>query len=62
MTLLVLLWVVCAIGAGFFASTKGRSVGMFALAGLLLGPIGLLMAAFARPEEDLARNHLSKKW
>ena len=55
---LVLLWVVCAIGAGLFAQAKGRSVGWFALAGFLLGPVGLLWAAFATPAGELSRREL----
>jgi len=46
---LVLLWVVCAGFAGVIAHSKGRSVGGFVVAGLLLGVFGLLWAAFAAP-------------
>jgi hypothetical protein len=48
MTVLVLLWVVCAGVAGWIASTKDRDVGGFAIAGLLLGPAGVVWAACAR--------------
>jgi hypothetical protein len=49
MTIVLLLWVVCAGFAGLIAHAKGRSVGGFVAAGLLLGVAGLLWAAFARP-------------
>jgi hypothetical protein len=49
MTVVLILWVVCAGFAALIAHAKGRSVGGFALAGLLLGVVGLLWAAFARP-------------
>lgn len=43
----ILIWCVCAGFAALIASSKHRSPGRFALAGLLLGPVGLLWAAFA---------------
>jgi len=55
MIVLVLLWVVCAGFAGVIAHNKGRSVGGFVIAGLLLGVVGLLWAAFARSADDFAR-------
>ena len=55
MALLALLWVVCAAFAAVIASNKGRSVGRFALAGLLLGVIGILWAAFAHNGPTIAQ-------
>jgi hypothetical protein len=54
MIVAVLLWVVCAGVAAFIASTKGRSTGEFAMAGLLLGPFGVVWAACARSGEQRA--------
>ncbi len=45
MAVAVLVWVVCAGVAAFIANTKGRSVSGFAIAGLLLGPFGVVWAA-----------------
>lgn len=57
----VLVWVLCAIGAGLFAHLKGRHVGWFALAGFALGPFGLAWAAFARrPGEPSRREQRAK--
>ena len=50
----VLLWVVCAGVAAFIANAKGREVGTFAMAGLLLGPVGVVWAACARTGEQRA--------
>lgn len=54
MIIAVLLWVVCAGVAAFIASAKGRSVGEFAMAGLLLGPFGVIWAACARSGAERA--------
>ena len=40
----VLFWVVCGIASAFIASSKGRDGLAWAIAGLVLGPIGVLMA------------------
>ena len=50
----VIVWVLCAGFAALIANAKGRSVGGFAVAGFLLGPIGLLWAAFANPHMSRA--------
>ncbi len=50
---LVLVWVACGGFAALIANSKGRSVGGFALAGLLLGVIGLLWAAFAKSSAEI---------
>lgn len=52
----VVVWVLCAGFAALIANSKGRSVGGFALAGLLLGVIGLLWAAFAHPAGYVRRD------
>jgi hypothetical protein len=54
MAVALLLWVVCAGVAGWVASMKGRSVGGFALAGLLFGPLGVAWAALAFRADELA--------
>ena len=46
---IIISWVLSAGVAAFIASTKNRSAGNFALAGLLLGPIGVVWAALANP-------------
>ena len=57
----VLLWVVCGGVAAFLAWTKDRSVTAWFFAGLLLGPLGVIGAAVARPQADLdARPKLSR--
>jgi hypothetical protein len=56
----VLIAVVCAGVAAFIATAKGRSVSGFALAGLLLGPVGLLWALFAFPASELERSEIEK--
>ena len=55
MALLALVWVLCAGYAAVIASNKGRSVRHFALAGLLLGVIGILWAAFAEDGRAIAK-------
>lgn len=52
--LFVGLWVVCGIASAVIASSKGRDLGVWAIAGFVLGPIGVLMAigvAGVRPGE-----------
>lgn len=51
-TLLVLLgiWIVCGIGAYLITAQKGRDdAGSAGMMGFLLGPIGLVLAATAKP-------------
>ena len=55
----VLLWVVCAGVAAFIANAKGRDAGVFALAGFLLGPFGVVWAAFARTGVERAADDLA---
>ncbi len=43
------LWLICGVGSAWLASTKGRSVAVWLLLGLLLGPLGLLLIGFAGP-------------
>jgi membrane protein implicated in regulation of membrane protease activity len=47
--LLVLLWVVCAGVAAVVAHYRMLPVGKFTIAGLLLGPAGVVWAALATP-------------
>ena len=48
MELLVIFWVVCGIGAGFVASSRGANGCAWLTIGFLLGPIGVLMAFAAK--------------
>lgn len=43
--LYVIIWIICGIGAGFMYQQKGRDLATGLLGGLLLGPIGLVLAA-----------------
>jgi hypothetical protein len=61
MTLLLILWVLCSGVAALIAQSKNRSVGGFAVAGLILGVIGVLWAAFARSGEDIAAARQSQR-
>src|ERR1700728_4699778 len=40
-----IVWIVCVIACGILASNKGRNVGGWVLLGILLGPLGVLLAA-----------------
>lgn len=53
----VLFWIGCMLLAGFIAGTKNRSAG-WAILGLLLGPIGVLIVALLpriEPEAEPVR-------
>ena len=47
MEILILLFFICPVAAGKVAASKGRGPYGWALAGLLLGPLGLLAACGA---------------
>ena len=47
MELLILLVLICPIASAKVADSKGHSAGGWALAGFLLGPLGLLAACGA---------------
>jgi hypothetical protein len=47
MEFLIVFLLICPIASAKVADSKGRSAGGWALAGLLLGPIGLLAACGA---------------
>jgi hypothetical protein len=47
MEFLILVLLICPVASAKVADSKGRSAGGWALAGLLLGPIGLLAACGA---------------
>jgi hypothetical protein len=51
---IVIASVLCAGFAALIAQGQGQEPGWFAVAGLLLGPIGLLAAAFATPQARLS--------
>lgn len=44
------IWLICGVGAYLITAQKGRDdAGSAGVMGFLLGPIGLVMAAFAKP-------------
>jgi hypothetical protein len=43
-----LAWIVCPIVGAFIGNARGRALGGF-LAGLLLGPLGLIVAFMLKP-------------
>jgi len=57
----VLTWVICAGVAALLAARKHRSVGGFAVAGLLLGPVGVLWAAVAFSREELEPGRAARR-
>ncbi len=52
----ILIWTICAVVAWWIAHTKGApDAGTWAFVGLLLGPIGVLLAiAMAKPAKPSA--------
>lgn len=42
--LYLMLWLLCALTAAYVYNQKGRSLWIGALAGLILGPIGVILA------------------
>lgn len=51
---MIVVLIACGIAAGIVASNKGRSVGGWAFIGVILGPVGVLMAlVVARNEVEL---------
>lgn len=49
LTLLIACALLCGMLSGFIALSKDRSWLGFALIGILLGPIGLIVTGFAQP-------------
>lgn len=55
----LIFWIICGIAGGAIGSSKGKKGKGIAL-GFLLGPIGLLICIFMRPDEAvLSRQALS---
>ncbi len=52
---MILLWIVCGWVAAAVAGSKGGSAVLGFLAGLLLGPLGIIIALFMGTEEGRAR-------
>lgn len=46
--LLVLIWLACGLVAGHIHESKGRSRATGFLAGFILGPLGIILAAIAK--------------
>jgi ABC-type uncharacterized transport system permease subunit len=51
MELMMILWVVCGIGGGFLAQSKGRNFAEGLILGIVLGFIGLIIEA-CLPKKD----------
>jgi len=45
MEVMMILWILCGIGGGFLAQSKGRSFGEGLILGIVLGFIGLIIEA-----------------
>lgn len=61
----VIFWIICGGVAAMIASSKGGSGGMGFLAGVLLGPIGIIVALFmgneaARVEKVVSSGQMKK--
>ena len=51
--IVIVLWVVCGVGAYLITAQKGRDdAGSAGVMGFVLGPIGLVMAATAKPPRE----------
>lgn len=57
--MLVLIWIVCGLGAGMIASSRGRGGCAWFIIGFLLGPIGLGLA-FLIPNDGQSSAHPSR--
>lgn len=51
MIAVAVIWVVMGFISGVIASSKGNSFGGYFLVGVLLGPIGIIIAAVASPQD-----------
>lgn len=49
---MIVVWIACGIAAGAVASNKGRSVGGWTFIGVLLGPVGVLLALVVAPNQS----------
>lgn len=54
---LIVVWLVCGFIAGTIASSRGRGFGVWFVVGILLGPLGVLVALFVSrtPEAEAKR-------
>ena len=65
---IILFWVICGLIAGYLYRQKGRSLLIGCIGGVILGPLGILLAsvtppnrdALARREERLEQEELDK--
>lgn len=48
--LVIIIWLLCAIGCAMIASSKGKNVGLWFFIGLLFGIFGLIAAALSKKE------------
>jgi hypothetical protein len=48
----VLVWVVCGLGSAWLADRKGMKASNWLWAGLLLGPLGLIITSRVEDEDD----------
>lgn len=54
----ILLWLVCGLAAAAVYRNKGRSWGVGLVGGLLLGPIGLILAAISSTDKAAKEQNL----
>ena len=52
--IIIFFWITCGIVAAVVADRKGRNAGGWFLIGLLLGPIGIVLALVISPNDDVA--------
>lgn len=50
MEIAIIIWLLCGLLAGLIYSQKNKGFGGGCILGFLLGPIGILIALFAKPE------------
>lgn len=46
----VIFWIICGVAAAVIANSKGGSAGLGFVAGVILGPIGIILAIFMGSE------------
>jgi len=54
MGIVIAVWIICGIGAGAIASSKGRSGCGWLILGFFLGPLGLIISAGMSNEKQTA--------
>lgn len=54
-TCFAVIWILCALAAAYIYNEKGRSWLIGCLAGLIFGPIGLILVLLTRPDQNALR-------